>query len=345
MPWRRFDVLSFSEEVSHAGEPDGIRDMPLLAQLSNNPALQTVDLDLLKLQAKDHYYSKKQKVLNQKLIEAEAQIRDIRIVIPPNTNLASLAALNGAAGVNFLRRIHNGNSTAAEPSKVQKMMGVVTLFEVVPPQAATVVSFDAPADDATYKYMSVRFAHKHVAKSAEMAQQRATERFNRDATAIVSTFLLSSNALLLNTEVKDLHAAGFFKLLNQWLAATRKQRTLTNSLIMDLVIRSRNPMQKLNCTQAGGFVAQAYVDYMYYCVADYPNAKAYQKSIVDHYVRSGELLAGGQLIGGYQEFDINDARQYSSFTGPQWQVIQDAMTVANTPLNGVRIYTRHGLIV
>lgn len=319
--------------------------MPLLEQLSNRPTPQTVNLSFLKAQAKDHYYSKKQKLLHQRLSEAELQIKDIRIVIPANTALANLAALNGAAGVNFLRSLHSGGSTPAEPSKIQKMMEVVTLFEVVPPQAATVVSFDAPVADATYPYMSERFARKHVAKNAEMARQRATERFNGDPAIIVSTFLLPTDARTFNTEVKDLHAAGLFKMLNKWVGATRKQRTLANSLITDMVIRSKSPMSKLNCTQAGNFVAATHVDYLYYCVADYPNAKTYQKSIVDHYVRSGELYAGDQLIGGYREFDINNAREHSSVTGAQWTALQDAMTVVNTPLNGVRIYIRQGLIV
>ncbi|GGC16444.1 hypothetical protein [Pseudoduganella buxea] len=239
----------------------------------------------------------------------------------------------------------NGGKTPAELSKIQKMMAVVILFEVVPPQAATVLNFNAAVADATYPYMSERFARKHVAKTAETARQRATERFNVDQAIIVSTFMLPANARAFNTEVKDLHAAGFFKVLNKWLIATRKQRTLTNSLITDLVIRSRNPVSKLNCTQANDFVAQAFVDYLYYCVADYPNAKAYQKSIVDHYVRSAELYAGDNLIGGYREFDIDNAREHSSFTGPQWNVLQDAMTVAGTPLNGVRVYIRQGLIV
>jgi len=319
--------------------------MPLLEQLSNRPTKQTVDVAFLKTQAKDHYYSKKQKMLHQKVSEAESQIKDIEIVIPPNTNLANLAALDGAAGVNFLRRVHTGGSHAAEASKKQKMMAVVTLFEVVPSHAATVLSFDAPKADATYPYMSERFALKHVAKNAEMAQQRATQRWRGDPGVIVSTFLLPSEAKAFNTEVKDLHTAGFFKVLNKWLAATRKERILTNSLITDVVIRSKTTIQKLNCTQAGGFIAGAFVDYMYYCVADFPSAKSYQKSIVDHYVRKAELFAGDTLIGGYQEFDIDDAKTSASVTDKAWAVMQSAMNVADTPLGGVRIYIRQGLIV
>ncbi|WP_248744884.1 hypothetical protein [Pseudomonas sp. MWU12-2037] len=318
--------------------------MTLLNKISNNLVAQRVDITYLKSVAKDDYYSKKQKLLNQKIIEAEGQIKDILVVIPPHTNITTLGALPTTAGVNFL--MHVGVGTPPAPaSKVQKLMAVIVLFEVIQPQAATVISFEAPKADATYPYLSERFSQRHVAKTTEVAQQRATQRYNADNTVVVSSFLLPTDARTFNDEVRDLNTAGFFKALNKWLAKTRKERTLANALITDIVIRSKTQMGKWQCTQATQFVPFSAPDYVYYCVADYPNSKGYQKSIADHYVRRAELLSGDNLIAGYTEFDIEESKQYSFLSAKQWEKLLEAMTVGNAPLDGVRIYINKGLIV
>lgn len=318
--------------------------MSLLAKISNNHAVQNVDISYLKSVANDDYYSKKKKLLNQKINESEGQIKDILVVVPANTNLATLSALPTTAGVNFLMRVGGGNPPAPA-SKVQKFMAVIALFEMVQPKATTVITYDAPKADATYPHLSERFCWKHVAKSTEVAQQRATQRYNADNGVVVSSFVLPTDASTFNDEIRDLNTAGFFKAINTWLSKTKKERTLANSQITDIVIRSKTVLGKWQCTQATNFVPFLSPDYLYYCVADYPNSKNHQKSIADHYVRTSELYSGDSLIAGYQEFDIEDTKQYAIMSTKQWEKLLEAMSVPNTPADGVRIYMKKGLIV